>query len=196
MWGGNCENGFVSLCKGVYFKRKKFWSTSPSWWKSVGLGGPRWHVSSWQRGIAESRSSRLLTLMIDIPGDLVWGLPCMQQAIYLEGGPLIWMLPLYLQFNQKPNDDDDDDDFVRGVYYKMTHFLLWFVPFSISVPLTKIEYWTKRLAVFRILVGTEEQLHHCITKTRLFKYIENFTSKNGKFSDKNSDTFLIFLLRA
>ena len=26
-----------------------------------------------------------------------------------------------------------------------------------------------------------------ITKTRLFKYIENFTTKNWKFSDKNSD---------
>ena len=31
-----------------------------------------------------------------------------------------------------------------------------------------------------------------ITKTRLFKYIENFTTgKKGKFSDKNSDTFHI-----
>ena len=30
-----------------------------------------------------------------------------------------------------------------------------------------------------------------ITKTRLFKHIENFTSKNGKFSDKNSDIFHI-----
>ena len=28
-------------------------------------------------------------------------------------------------------------------------------------------------------------------KTRLFKYIENFISKNWKFSDKNSDIFLI-----
>ena len=28
-----------------------------------------------------------------------------------------------------------------------------------------------------------------ITKTRLFKYVENFTTKNWKFSDKNSDTF-------
>ena len=28
-------------------------------------------------------------------------------------------------------------------------------------------------------------------KTRLFKYIENFTSKNWKFSDKNSDIFHI-----
>ena len=29
------------------------------------------------------------------------------------------------------------------------------------------------------------------TKTRLFKYIENFTTKNWKFSDKNSDIFRI-----
>ena len=28
-------------------------------------------------------------------------------------------------------------------------------------------------------------------KTHLFKYIENFISKNCKFSDKNSDIFLI-----
>ena len=33
---------------------------------------------------------------------------------------------------------------------------------------------------------------HTITKTRLFKYIENFISKNWKFSDKkNSDIFHI-----
>ena len=29
----------------------------------------------------------------------------------------------------------------------------------------------------------------------LFKYIENFTTKNWKFSDKNSDIFFIFLLK-
>ena len=51
----------------------------------VGLGGLRWHGSSWQRGIAERGSSRLSTLMIDIPGELVWDLPCVQQASYLEG---------------------------------------------------------------------------------------------------------------
>ena len=33
-----------------------------------------------------------------------------------------------------------------------------------------------------------------ITKTRLFKHIENFTTKNGKFSDKNL-IFFIFLLK-
>ena len=35
----------------------------------------------------------------------------MQQAsyMYLEGGPLMWMLPLYLHVNQKSDDDDDED---------------------------------------------------------------------------------------
>ena len=73
--------------------------------ESVGLGGPKWHGSSWQRGTAESGSSRLSTLMIDVPGDLVWDLPCVQQASYLEGGPLMWMLPLYLHVNQKSDYD-------------------------------------------------------------------------------------------
>ena len=74
--------------------------------ESVGLGGPRWLGSSWQRGIAESGSSQLSTLMIETPGDLVWDLPCVQQASCLEGGPLLWIWPLYLHVNQKPNDDD------------------------------------------------------------------------------------------
>ena len=34
-----------------------------------------------------------------------------------------------------------------------------------------------------------------ITKTRLFKYIENFATKNGKFSDENFWYFFIFLLK-
>ena len=48
---------------------------------SVGLGGPRWHGNSWQRGIAENGSSRLSTLMIDIPGDLI---------CYVCSKPAIW----------------------------------------------------------------------------------------------------------
>ena len=56
--------------------------------ESVGVRGRRWHGNSWQRRIAESRSSQPSTLMIDIPGDLVWDLPCVQQDSYLEGGPL------------------------------------------------------------------------------------------------------------
>ena len=34
-----------------------------------------------------------------------------------------------------------------------------------------------------------KKMNHIITKTRLFKYIENFTFKSCKFSDKNSDIF-------
>ena len=34
-------------------------------------------------------------------------------------------------------------------------------------------------------------MYRFITKTRLFKYIEHFTTKNWKFSDKNSDIFHI-----
>ena len=69
--------------------------------ESVGLGGPRRHGSNWQRGIAESGSSRLSTLMIEICGDLVWDLPCVQQASCLEGVRLMWMLPRYLHVNKK-----------------------------------------------------------------------------------------------
>ena len=65
--------------------------------------------------------ARLSTLMIDTPGDLVWDLPCMQQDsyVYLERGPLMWMLPLYPHVNQKSGDDDDDDDkiYVIHPYY-------------------------------------------------------------------------------
>ena len=48
-------------------------------------------------------------LMIETPGDLVWDLPWVQQASCLEGGPLLWIWPLYLHANQKSDDDDDDN---------------------------------------------------------------------------------------
>ena len=48
--------------------------------------------------------------MIETPGDLVRDLTCVQQASYQEGGPLLWILPLYLHVNKKSDDDDDDDD--------------------------------------------------------------------------------------
>ena len=50
---------------------------------------------------------------------------------------------------------------------------------SVCSPLQLIEEW--QLSV------TDND----ITKTRPFKYIEKFTSKNCKFSDKNSDIFHI-----
>ena len=36
----------------------------------------------------------------------------MQLASYLEGGPLIWMMPLHLHVNQKSDYDGDDDDHI------------------------------------------------------------------------------------
>ena len=50
---------------------------------------------------------------------------------------------------------------------------------------------------YNVCVALETKLHsnsfysYSITKTNLFKYIENFTTKNWKFSDNNSDIFLI-----
>ena len=93
--------------------------------ESMGWGGPKWHGSSWQRGIVESGSSPLSTLMIDIPGDLVWDLPCMQQASYLEGGPLMWMLPLYLHVNKKSNYD---------MIYEPGLVLVWHDPSGLTGP--------------------------------------------------------------
>ena len=58
--------------------------------------------------------------MIDVPGDLVWDLPCMQQASYLEGGPLMWMLPLYLHVNQK--SDYDDMNIYNHAKYKVNPY--------------------------------------------------------------------------
>ena len=58
-----------------------------------------------ERDCRECGRSRLSTHMIDIPGDLVCDLPCVQQSSYLEGGPLMWMLPLYLHVNQKSDYD-------------------------------------------------------------------------------------------
>ena len=53
-----------------------------------------------------------------------------------------------------------------------------------------------QIKIMNVVTVYESLIHflepHCITKTRLFKYIENFTAKKGKFSNKkNSDIFHI-----
>ena len=40
-------------------------------------------------------------------------------------------------------------------------------------------------------MAKSQRVHNAITKTRLFRYIENFITKNWKFPDKNSDIFHI-----
>ena len=106
--------------------------------ESVGLGGPKWHVSSWQRGIVESGSSRLSTLMIDVPGGLVWDLPCVQQASYLEGGPLMWMLPLYLHVNQKSDYDDGYDMIGMIIDIAPKFYSTVSLPYNLQVKVTDL----------------------------------------------------------
>ena len=53
-------------------------------------------------------------------------LTCMQQASYLEGGPLLWILPLYLHVNKKSSDDDDGDDSTFNVKCKITYYFVQF----------------------------------------------------------------------
>ena len=50
-----------------------------------------------------------LTLKKGAPGDQVRDLLCVQLASYLEKGPLLWIMPLHLHFNQKSDYDYDDD---------------------------------------------------------------------------------------
>ena len=49
----------------------------------------------------------------------------MQQASCLEGGPLLWIWPLYLHVNQKSDDDDDDDDVMKTVVWRGKFSVLW-----------------------------------------------------------------------
>ena len=81
------------------------WCNQDSLWQ---LGW--WKAWAWeaQNDMEAADREGLQRVEADVPGDLVWDLPCVQQASYLEGGPLMWMLPLYLHVNQKSDYDDDD----------------------------------------------------------------------------------------
>ena len=78
------------------------WHTG--WWKAWAWEAQNDMEAADREGL-QRVEARLSTLMIDVPGDLVWDLPCVQQASYLEGGPLMWMLPLYLHVNKKSDYD-------------------------------------------------------------------------------------------
>ena len=58
---------------------------------------------------------------------------------------------------------------------------------------TQLNIWSTYIIVKRkkFVSATLQSIEH-ITKTRLFKYIENFTSKNWKFSYKKLWNFLYF----
>ena len=81
---------------------------------SVGLGGLKWHGSSWQTDCREWKLSA-----IDPHDRHTWrsGVrSAMRAASQLPGGPLMWMLPMYLHVNQKSDDDDDMGVAVNGVW--------------------------------------------------------------------------------
>ena len=56
-------------------------------------------------------------------------------------------------------------------------------------------YENTPIQVYRNVHLQKPKITHLITKTRLFKYIEMFTSKNRKFSGKKLWYFFIFLLK-
>ena len=68
---------------------------------------------------------------------------------------------------------------------KQIHVQFFINPFLFSNEMNKIYKKTLK----------QDETDQNIMKTRLFKYIENFTSKNWKFSDKKLLLFFIFLLK-
>ena len=91
---------FFSLFFFFFFKKKvysiysKYWDTLAPY-HALGL-----HDLTKYRNTTEILLISLINFDISC-GDLVWDLPCVQQASYPEGGPLMWMLPMYLHVNQK-----------------------------------------------------------------------------------------------
>ena len=63
------------------------------WWKMTAV--PWVEAQPW----GEAHNS--LPSKKGAPGDQLWDLLCMQLASYLEGGPLMCMMPLHLHFNKK-----------------------------------------------------------------------------------------------
>ena len=70
--------------------------------ESVGLGGPKWHGSSWQWGIAETGSFRLSTLMIDVPGWCEICHACSKPAIW-KGAHWCGCCPCTCRLIKNPN---------------------------------------------------------------------------------------------
>ena len=58
------------------------------------------------------------------------------------------------------------------------------------------ESWWAHMPFVGFVMRCLKCLKSVITKTRLFKYIENFTTKTRKFSDRNSDIFFFFSISA
>ena len=71
-----------------------------------GKGGPGRPKMTWKQ-LTERDCKEWKLLAINPHDRNMWRSG--EQAGYLEGGPLMWMLPLYLHINQKSDYDDIDD---------------------------------------------------------------------------------------
>ena len=101
--------------------------------------------------------------------------------------------PCLEQISLVPND-------VRAVEIRMYHFTITTYKQTKTAAEIQSAGKKKKKLLWKIRpeydvvqdsLGRDAHLLNTITKTRLFKYTENFTTKNYKFSDKNSDIFHI-----
>ena len=99
LWSSSTRNFCFLFNKSNTYNRQKYYKYT-DWWKAWAWKAQDDMEAADREGLQRVESSRLSTFMINIPGDLVWDLPCVQQASYLEGGQLMWMLPLYLHVNK------------------------------------------------------------------------------------------------
>ena len=71
-----------------------------------GQGGPSYNGRNWQKDCREWKLTKVDSPRKGAPGDQMWDLLCLHLASYLEGGPLISIMPLHLHINQISNYDD------------------------------------------------------------------------------------------
>ena len=87
----------------------------------------------------------------------------------MEGGPLLWIWPLYLHVNQKSDDDDDDDASLLN-----------------GTELLKERIFSLRRKVFHLRVDSfSEELCFLGSKqkvTKLFPFVNNGRKKHGGVS--------------
>ena len=83
------------------------------WWQAGGGGGGGGGGREAQTYMEETDGERLPWVEVhdSLPSrkqhlEIRWDLLCVQLASYLEGGPLMWMMPLHLHVDQKSDNDD------------------------------------------------------------------------------------------
>ena len=95
-WYGHVErsNGAVKTAFDIQVNGKRGLGRPKMTWKQLTERNRReWKLSAIDPHVRDNWRSGVRSL------------PCVQQASCLEGGPLLWIWPLYLYVNQKSDDD-------------------------------------------------------------------------------------------